>query len=110
MDSVAPDPNDPGLLSPAEASLLTDQYQLAMAASYHRRGLNEPAAFELFVRRLPPRREWLLACGLGPTMSLIAAIRFGERELAYLESLGFEAGFLDYLGGLRFSGDIEAIP
>ena len=108
--SERPDPNDPGLLSAAEASLLTDQYQLAMAASYHRRGMNEPAAFELSARRLPPNREWLLACGLGPTLSLIAELRFGERELAYLGSLGFESEFLDYLAGLRFSGDVEAIP
>ena len=48
------DPDDPGLLTPAETSLLTDQYELAMAASYLRRGMNEPAVFELFVRELPP--------------------------------------------------------
>jgi nicotinate phosphoribosyltransferase len=81
-----------------------------MAASYHRHGKNEPAVFELFARRLPPNREWLLACGLGPTLSLIAELRFGERELAYLASLGFEREFLDYLAALRFSGDLEAIP
>ena len=45
-----PDANDPGLLSPPQASLLTDQYEVAMAASYHRRGMNEPAIFELFAR------------------------------------------------------------
>jgi nicotinate phosphoribosyltransferase len=81
-----------------------------MAASYHRHGMNEPAVFELFARRLPPNREWLLACGLGPTLSLIAELRFGERELAYLDSVGFEREFLDYLAGLRFSGDVDAIP
>ena len=37
-----------------------------MAASYHRRDMNEPAVFELFARRLPPHRDWLLAAGLGP--------------------------------------------
>jgi nicotinate phosphoribosyltransferase len=75
------DPNDPGLLTPAETSLLTDQYELAMAASYLRRGMNEPAIFELFARRLPPNRDWLLAAGLGPTLELIRELRFGEREL-----------------------------
>jgi nicotinate phosphoribosyltransferase len=104
------DPNDPGLLSPAEASLLTDQYELAMAASYHRRGMNETAVFELFARRLPPNREWLLACGLGPTLRLIGELRFGERELAYLGTLGFASEFLEYLAGFRFAGDIDAIP
>jgi nicotinate phosphoribosyltransferase len=107
---VEPDPNDPGLLSPAEASLLTDQYQLAMAASYHRRGMNGEAVFELFPRKLPPHREWLLACGLGPTLALVRALRYGERELHYLASLGLEGGFLDYLRDFRFSGDVDALP
>ena len=84
-----PNPNDPGLLSPPQVSLLIDQYELTMSASYLRQGMNEPAVFELFVRRLPPNRDWLLAAGLGPTLRLIAELRFGERELDYLRSLGF---------------------
>jgi nicotinate phosphoribosyltransferase len=105
-----PDFNDPGLLSPAETSLLTDQYELAMAASYHRRGMNETAIFELFARKLPPLRGWLLAAGLGPTLRLVRDLRFGEPELAYLGSIGFRDEFLDYLSGFRFSGAVDAIP
>jgi nicotinate phosphoribosyltransferase len=104
------DPNDPGLLSPAETSLLTDQYELAMAASYHRREMNQPAIFELFARRLPPHRTWLLAAGLGPTLRLVRELRFGQRELDYLGSTGFGDEFLDYLSRFRFSGEIHAIP
>jgi nicotinate phosphoribosyltransferase len=104
------DPNDPGLLTPAETSLLTDQYELAMAASYFRRDMNEPAIFELFARKLPPHRTWLLAAGLGPALRLVRDLRFGESELAYLGSIGFRADFLEYLSGFRFSGDIHAIP
>jgi nicotinate phosphoribosyltransferase len=109
-DAPAPDFNDSGLLSPAEASLLVDRYELAMAASYLRHELNQPAIFELFVRRLPPNRHWLLAAGLGPTLHLIRELRFGEPELAYLAEDGFERDFLDYLAGFRFSGDVDAIP
>jgi nicotinate phosphoribosyltransferase len=105
-----PDANDPGLLTAAQASLLTDQYELAMAASYHRRGMNEPAVFELFARRLPPHRRWLLAAGLGPTLRLVRELRFGEAELEFLGSVGFADEFLAYLSELRFSGDIHAIP
>ena len=105
-----PDPDDPGLLTPAETSLLIDQYELAMAASYHRREMNDVAVFELFVRRLPPQRRWLLAAGLGPALSLVAALRFGARELDYLDSIGIERPFLDHLADLRFSGDVDAMP
>jgi nicotinate phosphoribosyltransferase len=108
---TSPDPNDPGLLSPPEASLLIDQYELTMSASYLRQGLNGPAIFELFVRRLPPNRNWLLAAGLGPTLELIRELRFGKPELEYLRSLElFADEFLDYLAGFRFSGDLEAMP
>jgi nicotinate phosphoribosyltransferase len=105
-----PDPSDPGLLRPEQVALLTDQYELAMTASYHIRGMNEPATFELFARTLPPRRDWLLCAGVGPVLRLVSELRFGEPELAYLASLGFAGGFLERLAELRFSGDVEAIP
>ena len=105
-----PDANDPGLLSPAQVSLLTDQYELAMASSYLSRGMNERAVFELFVRHLPVRRHWLLAAGLGPALALVAEMKFGEEEVAYVRSLGFSAEFQHYLAGFRFTGDIDAVP
>jgi nicotinate phosphoribosyltransferase len=91
-------------------SLLVDQYELAMAASYLERGMNEPAVFELFVRHLPPRRHWLLCAGLGPVLALVERLRFGGKELAYLEQLGFRPALLDYLAGFRFSGNVDAMP
>jgi nicotinate phosphoribosyltransferase len=103
--------NDPGLLGAAEVALLVDLYELTMSASYLARGMNDEAIFELFPRRLPPRRDWLLAAGLGPTLELVRRLRFAERELDYLRSLEmFDEGFLDYLAGFRFTGDVEAIP
>jgi nicotinate phosphoribosyltransferase len=103
--------NDPGFLSPAGASLLVDLYELTMSASYLARGITEEATFELFARRLPPRRDWLLAAGVGPTLELLRELRFGEQELEYLRSLEmFDRGFLDYLERFRFEGDVEAIP
>jgi nicotinate phosphoribosyltransferase len=104
------DPNDPGLLTPAETSLLTDRYEITMAASYHSLGRNERAVFELFIRTLPPHRDWLLVSGLGPTLRLISEMRYGPAELEYLGTLGCNDDFLAYLEGFRFSGDIEAMP
>jgi nicotinate phosphoribosyltransferase len=105
-----PDVNDPGLLTPGETGLLTDQYELAMAASYHKRGMNQEAIFELFARRLPPHRTWLLAAGLGPALRLVRELRFSDPDLAYLASIGFAADFLSYLSEFRFTGEIDAIP
>lgn len=104
------DINDHGLLSAREAALLIDQYELAMASSYLRRGMNEPSVFELFTRRLPPHRDWLLVAGLGPTLALVAEMSFGARELEYLSTRGFGDELLDYLAAFRFTGDIDAMP
>jgi nicotinate phosphoribosyltransferase len=81
-----------------------------MAASYLRQGMNEPAAFELFVRHLPPQRDWLLVAGLGPALALVEAMRFGPSELSYLHRLGFASEFLEYLADFRFSGRVDAMP
>jgi nicotinate phosphoribosyltransferase len=104
------DANDSGLLTPAETSLLIDRYEITMAASYHRLGRNDPAVFELFVRKLPPHRDWLVVCGLGPTLRLISEMRFGPAELEYLGTLGCSDEFLGYLEEFHFGGDIEAMP
>ena len=104
------DPNDPGLLSAAQTSLLIDQYEITMARSFHRLGMNQPSVFELFVRKLPPNRDWLVVCGLGPTLRLISEMRFGPKEREYLATIGCGGEFIDYLEGLRFSGDIDAMP
>ncbi len=102
--------DDPGLLTPAQTSLLIDQYELAMAASYLERGMDELAVFEMFVRELPARRDWLLVAGLGPVLALIAEMRFGDEELGYLESVGFRPRLLRYLETFRFRGAIDAVP
>jgi len=104
------DPDDPGLLSPAQTSLLTDQYELTMAASYLAHAMTDLAVFELFVRRLPPHRHWLLAAGLGPALALVRSLSFGPAELGYLADQGFDDAFLDHLAGFRFHGDIDAMP
>jgi nicotinate phosphoribosyltransferase len=104
------DANDPGLLSAAQSSLLVDQYELAMSASYFKRGMNEPSVFELSVRRLPPNRDWLLVAGLGPALSMVEAMRFGPDECEYLTGLGLERDFLEYLSECRFTGDVDAVP
>jgi nicotinic acid phosphoribosyltransferase len=100
---------DSGLLSAEQTSLLIDLYELAMASSHLRRDMNETAVFELFVRRLPAEREWLLVAGLGPALRLLTDMRFGEDELRFLEQIGFEAPLLRYLEKFRFSGEIDAM-
>ena len=68
-------------------ALLTDLYQLTMAQSYFRSAKFEPATFSLFIRAYPPNRGYFVAAGLKDVLD-----------------------FLDYLKGLRFTGEVWALP
>jgi nicotinate phosphoribosyltransferase len=94
----------------ADLGLFTDLYELTMAAAYLRSDLTDPATFDLFVRRLPPDRNYLVAAGVDDAIDHLDRVRFDDAALAYLESLAmFDTAFLDYLAGFRFSGDVAAV-
>ena len=96
---------------PGDRALVTDLYQLTMLKGYWEHGMNQVATFELFVRRLPPGRNFLLAAGLAPALDYLEGLRFEPDELAWLrEQPGFPAAFVDWLGELRFTGDVHAMP
>lgn len=107
------DAREPRVAHPAFLAdpLLTDLYELTMAASYHAHGMNGPATFDLFIRHLPPTRSFLVAAGLGPALDFLETLRFTPEAIDYLRSLGlFREDFLAHLSGLRFSGEIWAVP
>jgi nicotinate phosphoribosyltransferase len=92
-------------------ALLTDLYELKMLQAYFEEGMSERAVFSLFVRRLPPERNYLLACGLAPVLDYLENLSFCEEDIAYLASLGsFSDRFLRYLRGFRFTGEVHAVP
>ena len=94
-----------------EFPLLTDFYQLTMAAAYFTSGHNDAACFSMFTRRMPPHRGYLVAAGLERLLEALEQFRFAPRMLEYLESLRlFSREFLDFLGGLRFTGEVWAMP
>jgi nicotinate phosphoribosyltransferase len=96
---------------PFSTVLVTDLYELTMLEAYFEEGLDEVAVFSLFVRRLPERRNYLLACGLDDVLGFLEGLHVDQPALAYLESLGrFSAPFLRHLEGLRFTGDVYAVP
>ncbi len=91
-------------------ALFTDLYQLTMLQAYHAEGMTRPAVFELFVRRLPPARNFLIACGLAEVLNYLEHLAFTASDLAYLETLGyFQPAFLDWLQTLRFTGNVYAL-
>jgi nicotinate phosphoribosyltransferase len=93
--------------------LATDLYELTMAAAYFDNGLRPWASFELFIRRLPRNRSYLIAAGLEQALDYLKNLRFTSDEIAYLRnhpSFGnVSREFFDYLGEFRFTGDVWAV-
>lgn len=92
-------------------ALFTDLYELTMAQAYLEEGLTDQAVFSVFVRRLPPQRNFLIACGLESVLDYLESFRFSDDDLDYLGSLGlFSQRFLEWLKNMRFTGDVYAVP
>ena len=98
----------------ANRALLTDLYQLTMAAAYFEHNVQCRATFELFVRNMPPERSYLVAAGLDSALGYLENLRFNEEDVRFLsEHPSFRTvsrAFFDYLQTFRFTGDVRAIP
>ncbi len=95
--------------------LLTDLYQLTMAAGYFAAGKKDDVAtFEFTIRRLPRNRDFVLVAGLHRAIDYLLNLGFLPEEIAYLRSLpvfrNAPGGFWDYLADFRFSGTVFAVP
>jgi nicotinate phosphoribosyltransferase len=91
-------------------ALLTDLYELNMAASYLRRGMDGAATFSLFVRRMPPHRGFLVAAGLEACLDHLEKFAFDEEDLTYLAGAGFDSSAVQAFRELRFTGEVWAVP
>lgn len=106
----------PQSLFPSNAALplMTDLYELTMAAGYFAANRHNTVAFEAFVRVLPADRSYLLAAGLEQALQYILDLRFGEEAIEWLRAqpqfAHVPAGFFEYLREFRFKGDVWAVP
>jgi nicotinate phosphoribosyltransferase len=92
-------------------ALLTDLYQLTMAACYFDQGMQGEATFSLFIRKYPAQRGYFVAAGLAEALTYLETLRFMTEDLAYLASTGlFQDRFLAFLKDLRFTGEVHALP
>jgi nicotinate phosphoribosyltransferase len=102
-------------LSSEDYSLLTDLYQLTMAACYVGEGVDQRrASFELTVRRLPENFGYLVAMGLSQALDYLENFRFTANQIAALQATGIfaqaPAQFWEILANGCFSGEVWAVP
>src|SRR6185295_3889006 len=99
-------------------ALLTDLYQLTMAYGYWKAGKpDQLAVFHVLFRKQPFKGGFSIAAGLADVIEYIRNFHFTESDLTYLANLKgnndnplFAPNFLKYLGALKLTLDIDAIP
>ena len=91
-------------------TLLTDLYQLTMGYGFYRQNKHEEeVVFDLFFRK-NALITYSLAAGLQQAIEYLLDWHFDEEDIAYLRSLKlFDEGFLEYLRGMKFTGDVYAV-
>ena len=103
------------LVRSQDYSLLTDLYQLTMAACYVGDRIDQRrASFELFVRRLPENFGYLIAMGLAQALEYLEQFRFSAEQITALQNTGIFAHapdrFWEILAEGSFTGDVWAVP
>ena len=101
-------------MNPATSVLLTDLYQLTMAAGYYLNRRETEATFELFIRSLPANRSYFVAAGLEQAAQFLLHLRFDEESVEFLRRLPVLAhlpdDFFAYLSRFRFEGEAVGRP
>jgi len=98
--------------------MLTDLYQLTMAAGYYNQKIHHrKAVFHLFYRKAPFGGDFAVAAGLALAIDLVKGLKFSADDVQYLGRLMgangeplFKEPFINYLQRLKFTGNIYAVP
>lgn len=95
--------------------IFTDLYELTMAAAFFESGRHhQNATFELFTRKLPGNRSFLIAAGLPQGLQYLLQAGFSESTIRYLRDQEAFAGardeFFESLKDFQFSGTVRALP
>ncbi len=99
-------------------ALTTDLYQIIMAAAYYsspyHRERKTIGIFEMFVRKLPKNRSFVVVAGVEQVIQYVLNLRYDDEQIAYLQSLevfkDVNKEFFDYLRRFKFNGSLWSVP
>jgi nicotinate phosphoribosyltransferase len=110
-------PDPPVSLWPDSEALgpMTDLYELTMMAGYYSSGMaNRRATFELFVRKMPNHRAYMVFAGLEQAIGDLLALAFSSEQIDSIKRWPqfrhVDETVMDTLATLRFQGDLWSVP
>lgn len=100
---------------PEALGALTDLYQITMMAGYLASGRDrDRATFEMFVRRLPKGRAYLVLAGLEQAIGDLLQLQFSGEQVDAIRRMPpfahVDPEFFEFLRNLRFQGDVWSVP
>lgn len=110
-----------GFINDINMILATDFYQLTMGAAYYQYNLennisekDDIATFELFIRKFPKNRNYLIFAGLEQVIQYLQNARFTEQTIEFLRSKAvfekIESSFFEeYLPNFKFNLNVWAM-
>jgi nicotinate phosphoribosyltransferase len=101
---------DPQALGP-----ITDLYELTMMAGYYASGMaDRQATFELFVRKMPANRAYMVFAGLEQVIGDLLRLAFAPEQIEAIRSWPafheVDPSIMEWLSSLRFEGDVWSVP
>ncbi len=103
------------MLPERDIALFTDFYELSMAAAYFNSNQKDTIGlFEMFVRKLPKNRNYLVTAGLEQVIDFLLNFRFKRDHIEYLRNHKMfntvSNKFFEFLSELKFTGNLWAMP
>ncbi len=93
-------------------TMITDLYQLTMMAVYNKYKIDTHATFEMFFRRLPKNRSYLIFAGLEDIIEYINNLKFTKEDIDYIRNhpafTKVDESFFEYLKNFEFQCDVRA--
>ena len=91
-------------------ALHTDLYQINMGYAYFKDGIHERKSyFDVYFRKIPFGGGYAVFAGLAKIIDYVNSFKFTEPDIDFLRQLGYEEDYLNYLSGMKFTGDIRSV-
>ena len=91
-------------------ALHTDLYQINMGYAYFKDGIHERKSyFDVYFRKIPFGGGYAVFAGLAKIIDYVNSFKFTESDIDFLRQLGYEEDYLNYLSGMKFTGDIRSV-
>jgi putative nicotinate phosphoribosyltransferase len=88
----------------------TDLYQLTMGEVYFLQGKKDtPVCFDYFFRKIPNKGGYVVFAGLHELLPILQNLRFTQKDLAFLQQLGFRDAYIHFLEGFQFKGSVYSV-